>query len=512
MRGVSDTLAGGQMVYQEMPNGTTLVTRWNVHGPVRVRRELRAGGRTLTASTTTIVGMREAGSQIADARWSDGTTWASSDLGRITGRAVANDARPLNGVLVSIRGTPFQTRSDTAGRFILPSLVPGNYAIDAIDPQFADFGLTPSVSATVGAQRGETTAVALTFPSRQSLVDSLCAESGRAAPQGAHGTGLGIGEVRAPVGTAAAGALLRGVWHASPGASAADPVRLQGRADSTGRFQICGVPVRIPVQMSATSGDLVSTDVDVAANEAGSIVSTVLSLTSAKDPTLPAYRRRLLEVVDGASGAPITGVEVIDAGMQRELGSTGESGRVSLATLPEGTTLLRLRKPGFAQRLLAFEISPRDTEPLVVQFHPVQQLATMTVTATATASRTAAAAGFDARLAAHQGRFLTTQDLQHREGEPLSTALATLGMRQQSRGSQIILLGGRGRMVCPVTIFIDGHLFYSKATSGGDPPDARSLNTSEYGAAEYYADTDLAPVEFKMTGAGCGTLLLWTRN
>lgn len=509
VRSSSDTLAGGSMVYREMPNSTAFVTRWSVHVPERVSRTITVRGRAVPTSPT-VSAIREAGGEVAGAHWPDGTAWTSTDLAHITGQVTSGDSHPLRGVLVGLRGTAFQGRTDSVGGFVLPPLLAGTYALDAFDPQFAEFGLTPSTSVAVTVARGVTKQVALTLPSRQALVDSLCAESGRDT-HAPSGTGLILGEVRAPGGRSGANALLRASWVVSTNGSAAETVHLQGRADSTGHFQICGTPVRVPVQLSATSGDLASSDVETIASDAGSIASATLSLLASSDPALPAYRRRSIQVEDSTSSTPLAGVEVIDVSAQRTLGSTGESGRVGLASLPEGTTLLRVRKPGFAQRVIAFDISPRDTTPLVVRLQHVEQLATVTVTASM-ASRTATASGFDSRLAAHQGHFLTGAELQTRDGEPLSSALANLGMREQSRGSAIILLGGRTNRPCPVTIFVDGFLLYSSIPAGMAPVDARSLNAGDYGAAEYYVDTDTAPPQFKMTGAMCGTLLLWTRN
>jgi hypothetical protein len=46
---------------------------------------------------------------------------------------------------------------------------------------------------------------------------------------------------------------------------------------------------------------------------------------------------------------------------------------------------------------------------------------------------------------------------------------------------------------------------------GIDPPDARDLTASDYGAAEYYGDDDSVPTQFKVMGTNCSTWLLWTR-
>src|SRR5450432_1775880 len=72
------------------------------------------------------------------------------------------------------------------------------------------------------------------------------------------------------------------------------------------------------------------------------------------------FRYRLLGIYDGFTGDPVTGVEVADvlAGSKTETGATGV---VSLFFLPEGASIIRLRKVGFELVTMPVMIAPHDT-------------------------------------------------------------------------------------------------------------------------------------------------------
>lgn len=81
--------------------------------------------------------------------------------------------------------------------------------------------------------------------------------------------------------------------------------------------------------------------------------------------SIPAYRARILGVYDASTGDPLEHVTVGDL----STGTSAETtitGTVSLAFLPEGSTVLVLTKPGYGNLRLDVTISPRDSVPLTL--------------------------------------------------------------------------------------------------------------------------------------------------
>jgi Carboxypeptidase regulatory-like domain len=89
------------------------------------------------------------------------------------------------------------------------------------------------------------------------------------------------------------------------------------------------------------------------------------SLAAMPAPRLAAYRSRLLGVYDSISGDPLMGADVVHV-ETGTFATTTSTGTVSLAFLPEGTSTIKIRKPGYADLTMEVSISPHDTIPLTV--------------------------------------------------------------------------------------------------------------------------------------------------
>lgn len=80
---------------------------------------------------------------------------------------------------------------------------------------------------------------------------------------------------------------------------------------------------------------------------------------------LPVHRLRLVGVYDEESGAPVTGVDVVDVKTGSRT-TTTHTGTATLAHLPEGGGTVRLVRAGYRTRELAVAISPADTLPITL--------------------------------------------------------------------------------------------------------------------------------------------------
>src|SRR5579872_2206085 len=74
---------------------------------------------------------------------------------------------------------------------------------------------------------------------------------------------------------------------------------------------------------------------------------------------VPAYRYRVLGVFDEETGAPIADVQVTDV-LNGTSALTTITGTVSLMFLPDGGSLVRLRKVGYAVQTFMVTISPAN--------------------------------------------------------------------------------------------------------------------------------------------------------
>jgi hypothetical protein len=81
--------------------------------------------------------------------------------------------------------------------------------------------------------------------------------------------------------------------------------------------------------------------------------------------TVPSYRNRLLGLYDERTGEPISGAAIVDS-LTGTTALTTATGTVTLVFLPEGTSTIRIEKPGYAPLRLDVRISPVDTLPLTL--------------------------------------------------------------------------------------------------------------------------------------------------
>jgi len=230
-------------------------------------------------------------------------------------------------------------------------------------------------------------------------------------------------------------------------------------------------------------------------------------------PADQAYRHRVLGVFDEQSGAAIEDAEVTDilAGLTAK---TSSSGAVSLAFLPDGGGLIRIRKFGYEQVTMFVSISPKDTAPITIILNRIATLPTI-VTRDSALFVSPRLQGFAARMrAAPAGHFLTPDELRKEGGRPLGEVLI-------HRIPGIIITSGRhsgyllqrsahcGSGGTP-DVYLDGVPLAHPQS--GAPIDLSDFQTENLAAVEYYATASLAPVEFSGTSQACGVLVLWTRD
>lgn len=245
--------SGGEIFFRIMPNGASMVERWLIHttliavdvntrynGPSRapLPRPLRRNVRK--------IGMFEVGGEVASVQWKDGSLWHGG-LPRITGVLADSAGKPVEGARVWMVKTPDTVTTDADGRFALPYVLPGVYAVLATDSTFAPSGVSRTSHYWVYLDRDRDADIKLLFHDRVEILQQLCLGQPYSA-----GTGVVIGQVVGVGGLPAANAKIE-VWrriqagnvelhHQEPG----------GAAGEDGRFVICGSPLDQQLRIRAT--------------------------------------------------------------------------------------------------------------------------------------------------------------------------------------------------------------------------------------------------------------------
>ncbi len=244
---------------------------------------------------------------------------------------------------------------------------------------------------------------------------------------------------------------------------------------------------------------------------------------TSKQPSAPIarYKLRLLGTFDEQSGDPIDGVEVMDVA-SGTTALTTRAGTLPLFFLPDGVSLLRLRKLGFTPLTMNVTISPIDTIPItVVMKRNAQELPAVITKDSARRYISPALNGFEERMhAGRGGYFIDDSTLRKMDADPLSIALRRLpgGTLRDGRfvstrtsSSGPVLRSAKPGLNCNASVYENGVLLYQ---TGGKmpPPDFDRLQVDAYAGVEFYAGPATYPAWISQMNNPCGVLLLWTRE
>lgn len=240
-----------------------------------------------------------------------------------------------------------------------------------------------------------------------------------------------------------------------------------------------------------------------------------------------AYRFRVLGVFDEQTGDPVEGVEVADVLSGNSSLTTG-TGTVSLFFLPDGGSLVRLRKIGYEVQTLPVSISPADTVPITIVLTRATQLPTVVVTDSAPRYTSPGLRAFEERRAKGIGRFVSEAVMRKNDDKTLADLITTTLPGLQGvpgpGGSKYVVSSRRpcqGPALrrcttadCYVSVYIDGVRTYdaSTMTDRNQIPDFGRMNPRDYAGAEFYPGGASVPAQYNATNSGCGVLLLWTRE
>jgi hypothetical protein len=228
-----------------------------------------------------------------------------------------------------------------------------------------------------------------------------------------------------------------------------------------------------------------------------------------------------------STGRPLPGVEVVIVGSGWHTVTDG-SGRYWLPMLPAGRRLALFRSVGFRPVQEWVVLGSADTVWANVMLVPqTVRLDSIVVTASPDQPRGLGLEAFEDRRRLGFGRFIDSATLRRNEHVPLVQMLGRLQgiefARVPGEKGQIAAASARRQLgTCFMQVVLDGVVIYRSVAPSGNganallgikpPPDLQMFSVASLSAVEVYRGASETPIEFGGSGAGCGTVVLWTRR
>ncbi|HEY2064873.1 MAG TPA: carboxypeptidase regulatory-like domain-containing protein [Gemmatimonadaceae bacterium] len=429
---------------------------------------------------------------------------------------------PLAGALVQVEGTARSAITDSLGRFVIDSIVPGQHRVLLDHPILDTLGIalvTPPFTFVVN----EITHTMIAVPSGEYLANLFCPAARRAL-----GPGALVGRVREPDSdSAAVGARVSLVWYDPdpPGLPAnlrvtKKPPRVrETTVGPDGSYRLCGLPTKYDAKLQAQRKDggataevPVTQDDGVLALRSMSVAALPAAVASADSSGKPVPPRkgtaRVFGRVVNKSGAPIVGARIGLMGHSAAT-LTKSNGDFVLDSLPAGTQALVVRQLGYRPTEVAVDLSSRAPARVTVRLGDyVPELTPVEVVSQR--EEGLQKVGFlDRKRSAAGGYFITPEQIERRNAQRFTDIVRTTpGLRATESNGQVMLTSTRAATGngC-VTVWVDGAAWQQL--------DAGDLDTfvqpNEVAAIEVYNGTSVPP-QFTQPGQSCSAVVVWTKT
>lgn len=514
----SEHFFGGRVEFDRLPSGAWVVQRWYIRMP-KLTRELRY-------RTSPVL---EMGVPPRMTPYSEEVVTAIIERGgEVKDRVPANAQLELS-EFASLKGVVFDSTSDgpltradvwlekpgqavPTGRAVTDSL--GGFRLDSIPPGEYILSITHARLDTLGAslepvplalERGDAIEVGFSTPSPATIGRAMCPEAL------SEDAGLVRGSVRRdaggpPVAAARVVARWEGNWQAIAGGFSTPLTELVTTSDESGHFTLCGVPRYRALEIRATDSESPGEPLSLSLDSAR---VTVIELLAPEGMAVRRGNSSVVGVISGpdAKALPQAEVRVLPS---EAAARTNSRGAFRLSGLASGRHLLEVRALGYEPVRRIVVLSSGATDTLNVWLtQAVRTLNPVTTTARRDPYRT----GFYARMRNNAGgHFLTPDRINASATRKTTELLASIpGVKIVKTGQvSVVTLSGRGERTvmgaCPVLYYLDG-VRYEPGPQGLDG----DMGLDDVEAIEVY-DAATAPIQFAGLGAGCGVVLLWTRE
>ena len=213
-------------------------------------------------------------------------------------------------------------------------------------------------------------------------------------------------------------------------------------------------------------------------------------------------------IKEDSSKTAVSGVEVVVQSLDKKA-TTDTAGRFTMGGLAHGIHTILVRAIGYQPILLRAYLVTNDTLEVELSIRKaVVELAPLEVTASAVPAGLSA---FEERRLAGFGEFIDWTRLrkeEHRRTGDLFRQVRGVRIRQDQFGQSYL---ASSRNSCPMQIVLDGLPIY-KPSSSAKPPSIDLWSIANLDAIEVYRGESETPIQYGGKGAGCGTVILWTRR
>lgn len=223
-------------------------------------------------------------------------------------------------------------------------------------------------------------------------------------------------------------------------------------------------------------------------------------------------------VREDSTERPISGVEVVIEGSARRA-TTDAQGKFVLGDLPRGIRTALFRSVGWRPVRIQVSLAEGDTVwTEAIMLKESVRLAPLEVTAELKKAY-GVRDGFEERRRMGFGRFLDSTLIRASEHLRVMDLLRRVDGITLTRNGSSVFAASIRRPGCFMQVILDGQVMYkSYSPTSQDlvmrpPPDfARDFDVSALEAIEVYRGAAETPSEFNSAGAGCGTIVLWSRR
>ena len=443
------------------------------------------------------------------------------------------------GAHVSLAGTTTQAITDSAGRFALRGVRPGEYTVEI---RTWSLDSLDAVSQSTVMFNDSAASVRLNVPTLSQLATALC---------GPRRDGILVGNVDV-LGDSVLPSNVRVVaeWseRVTRNGNTRDQIRwVEARTNARGTYRLCGVPLNTPVVLRAEYDSAGANPRDFRMADASRFGRVEMTLDRAlqRGAVFSGF------VMVDSTESPVVDAEVALTTLAKKV-MTNEEGAFRITDIPPGEQNIDVHKLGLSPMTSRITFSANQIVDRRISLGRTIALAPVITRESPTL------ASFEEHRKQGLGAFVTSEQLTKQEGRSTGAVLSGVrGLGVMQSGSRAFIIGSRvppslirgqgangiecgatAKTTCTFTkedlaqrgyycptdaeriqgiicacyaqVYLDGRVMNPGRPT--EPFDVNTLPIAQLEGIEWYASAAQTPVEYARLNSNCGVLVLWSRT